>query len=152
MPRSDLDARMVGPLAFVLLAACVHGTVSVPPRRLGDAMIEVAMRFERAGRAVLANRWGLASYDLTELGEVFDDDLIASKWMGNAEVARLAHRFDADALLPLRDAVRAKDGAASEAAFAAAATACNACHRAAGMAFIEIPSTLGSSVPAIETR
>ena len=143
--------RVVTRLLLVALAACVHDARPAPSRRLGDAMIEVGMRFERVGRAILASRWQLARYDLAELSEVFGEDLPRSGWLGKPEVARLARTFDAEMLAPLRDAVQAKDRTRCEAAFIRAARACNACHAAAHFGFIEIPATLGSTVPAIES-
>jgi hypothetical protein len=134
----------------VALAACTRDAHPAPTRRLGDAMLEIGLRFERAGRAVAAARWELARYDITELGEVFEDDLFASKWMGNADVARLGRSFRASSIPTLGTAVGSRDRDRSAQAFAEAARACNACHVAAGMAFIEIPEAIGANVPAIE--
>ena len=135
--------------ALLLLAACAAQPRPVAaPRRLGDAMVETAMRFQRAGRAVLAGRWELAAYDIHELEEVFGEDLAASPWQGNPKLPALAHAFHTD-LVALRDAARAHDRTAFETAVAHAAQSCNGCHKSADMAYIEIPTLLGEEVPVI---
>lgn len=110
-------------------------------------MTEVGLRFKRAGEAVLAGRWELATYDVNELEEVFEDDLFTSKWMGHAAISRLAHGFTATSIPELRDSVRRRDRPGFESAIAHAARACNECHRATQMAFIEVPEALGANVP-----
>ncbi|MCB9572485.1 MAG: hypothetical protein H6709_10395 [Kofleriaceae bacterium] len=119
------------------------------PRRFGDAMAEVGRRFERAGRAVIAGRWDLADYDLGELGEVFDDDLrhAARPEDVPSDPQPAIAEFAATALPRLQAAVRAHDRAGYDAAVAAAAQACNACHEASAKAFIVVPSATGAAVP-----
>jgi hypothetical protein len=145
-------SRVAPFLAAFALAACAAqapGPVA-PTRRLGDAMDETGQRFARAGRAVLAGRWELAGYDLHELDEIFSDDLASSSWHGKPALAQLAKRFEGHEVAELAAAVRAHDRAAYEHAVADAARACNGCHRAAEMAYIEIPESLGAEVPNIE--
>ena len=134
------------------IGSCGHSARPVSrsgPRRVGEAMLEVGMRFERAGRAVLNERWELAAYDVDELEEIFEDDLFRSKWMGNTEVARLAREFTARSIPALRGAVRGHDHTSTVSAAADAARSCNACHRAAGLPFIQISESLGASVPVL---
>ncbi len=107
------------------------------------------MRFGRAGRAVLAGRWELAGYDLHELDEIFSDDLSTSGWHGKPQLADLAKTFQAQRITALRTAANAHDRAAYEHAVADAARACNECHKAADMAYIEISATLGAEVPTV---
>ena len=136
--------------ALLFLAACAAQPRPVAtPRRLGDAMVETAMRFQRAGRAVLAGRWELAAYDIHELEEVFGEDLAASPWQNNPKLPPLAQQFHAQDLAALKVAVRAHDRVAFETAVAHAAQTCNGCHKTADMAYIEIPTLLGEEVPVI---
>ena len=107
------------------------------------------MRFGRAGRAVLAGRWELAGYDLHELDEIFADDLASSSWHGKVQLVPLAQDFASHRLPALRAAANAHDRAAYEHAAADAAHACNECHKAAEMPYIEISPMLGVEVPVI---
>ncbi len=139
----------------LLVVGCGHHPVPVAAhgsRRVGDAMLEVGMRFEQAGHAMLADRWDFAGYEMEELQEIFEDDVLTSKWMKNPEVARLAHQFTTRSIPALRAVVQGHDRPRSVAAVADAARACNDCHRAAGMAFIKISESLGASVPMIATE
>lgn len=134
-------------LAFVL--ACSPTVRPTAPRRLGGAMAEIGTRFTRAGRAVLADRWGLANYDIAELGEVVTHDWTDASWKGNQEVEKDARDFAVTTFPKLQMTVRGHARAAAAAAFAEAARACNACHHAAAMDFIEVPEALGAESPAI---
>jgi hypothetical protein len=112
-------------------------------------MMEIGLRFERTGRAAIVGRWELAAYDVDELEEVFRGDLIPSSWTEHAGVARLAHDFVTATLPALHSAVQRRDRQALEDAFTATARACNACHVAAGMSFIEISETIGQRAPVL---
>lgn len=138
-------------LAAVALAACVHAPTPAP-RRLGDAMAELGTRFARSGLAVRAGRWELARYDVDELAEIFEDDLPSRAWAAHPRTAHAARAFDRDIVPTLRAAVTGRDVSACEQAFARAARACNACHVAAGFPFIEVPATLGATVPNVSAR
>jgi cytochrome c556 len=129
-------------LVFVAVVACSHPVQpTAPKRRAGDLMIEVGMRFERSRRAVLANAWELAAYDLHELREVFDDDLLPGKWSDNPAMQHDAHQFTAGALAQLEAAARVHDRAAWDTAYPATVQACNACHATAHVAFLAIDSS-----------
>lgn len=120
-------------------------------RRYGDVMSEIGRRFERTGRAVASQRWDLAGYDLGELAEVFSTDVPIAVRPPDVRIDLRpgATAFAATYPGPLRNAIEAHDRAAFDAAFARAAEGCNACHRSAGMGFIEIPSVPGLSVPLV---
>jgi len=107
-------------------------------------MREVGARFERIGRAILAERWELADYDADELAEI---DLT---WSHHREVAQLGATFHARLIPELAAAISHRDRDQAARAFATTAAACNACHVAAKMAFIEISSQLGAAVPVVE--
>jgi hypothetical protein len=115
-------------------------------------MEEAGRRFERAGRAVIAGRWDLATYDLHELDEIFAEDLAASSWHGKAELSAMALQFQKQQLVALRVAVGSHDRGAFAHAAANAARACNACHKKAVQAYIEISETLGADVPLLDEK
>ncbi len=134
-------------LAIVLVAACVQPPRAPQPRRLGEAMIEMANRFERAGRAAAADRWDLASYDLAEIDELIERDLDGH--MFRPAPRHLLDTFVTATLPELRRASSQRDGRAYEVANAQAARLCNDCHRASDKAFIEISESLGDVAPRI---
>lgn len=141
--------KPTGVLLLAMLVACSQRARPTTPRRLGGAMAEMGTRFTRAGRAVLADRWGLANYDIAELGEVLEHDWTDASWKGNQQVEKDARDFATTTFPQLQMTVRGRDRAAAATAFAAAARACNACHHAAGFDFIEIPEALGAESPAL---
>ena len=115
-------------------------------------MSETGARFEQIGRAALAGRWQLASYELGELGEIFHEDLAGSRWQGNDRLPPLAHRFATEDLAALQAAIVAHDRAAFGQAVARASATCNACHRAAAKPYIEVSESPGTEVPVMRTR
>ena len=66
-------------LALVVLAGCARSAEAPPPSApavsYGAAMADVARRFELLGRAAQGGRYALASYELGEIGEVFEGTL-----------------------------------------------------------------------------
>lgn len=118
-------------------------------RRYGDVMTEVARRFERSGRAVVAGRWDLAAYDVGEIEEVFEQDIPTAEQPSEVHVdlRPIAQAFASTHPAALHQAIAAHDRAAFASAFAAASTMCNTCHAAAGKPFIEVPSVPGEPVP-----
>jgi hypothetical protein len=110
-------------------------------------MIELANRFERAGRAAAADRWDLASYDLAEIDELVERDLDAHTFRPASR--HLLDTFVAVTLPELRRASSQRDGRAYELANAQAARLCNDCHHASDKGFIEISEGLGDVAPRI---
>ena len=115
-------------------------------------MAELGSRFERAGNAVIANRWDLANYDIAELGEVVKHDWTPASWKGNQKVEELASEFATRTQPALQMTVRGRDRDAAARVFAEAARGCNACHKAAGVAFIEVPEALGAPTPVLNPQ
>lgn len=136
---------------LIMLATCTHAAspAEAPHKRSGPSMLEVGIRFERAGKAALALRWDLASYDLVEIGEVFEADFATAKWLANADAPRLLRKFTDETVPALQQAAKRRDPDAFKLAVAAAARACNECHRATGKTFLEISETLGAPVPTV---
>ena len=153
------------PVTFASLLAVLVGCSSLPsepapelPRsagpegpRYGALMAEIGPRFERAGRAAGAGAWELADYDLHELEELFEDDAPGASAPADVttDLPGGMADFARGPLAELRRAAASHDGAAFASAYAAAAGACNACHRDAGRGFLLIPTVQGEEVPAI---
>jgi hypothetical protein len=166
MSRCPLPARFrrgFG-LVAVLLGACTRPASEPPPAppppaaapapaapiSYGNAMADVARRFELLGRAAVAGRFELADYQLGELGEQFEDTLPHASLPreGHPEVLpAISSAFVHTNLPELQRALASRDHAAVLAAFERTARACNGCHRASGHGFIEIPLVAGRSVP-----
>jgi hypothetical protein len=125
-------------LALVVVSCSHPAPPTAPARRAGDLMIEVGARFERCQRAIAAGAWELAAYDLHELREIFDDDLLPGKWSGNPAMQHDAHAFIVGPLSQLEAAARVRDRAAWDSAHAATVTACNACHATAHVGFLVV--------------
>jgi hypothetical protein len=118
--------------------------------RLGNVMVEVARRFEIAGRAANANRFELAEFEVGEIGELFEDDVPNAelpKEGPTAHIPTVAKGFLEANVPELKKAAAAKDHDAFAAAFQRAASICNACHQAAAKGFIQVPSEPGKAVP-----
>jgi hypothetical protein len=128
-------------------------TMASPQPRYGELMAEVGHRFETMGRAAKAHRYELATFELDELGEVFEEDLPHAerpKVPTEVNLEGLAEAFHRTHPPELRAALERHDLAAFAKAFARAADTCNGCHKVTGHAFIEIPGTPGSAVPKLD--
>ncbi len=116
----------------------------------GSVMADVSRRFELLGRASSAGRFELADYQLHELEEVFEESLPRAilPREGHPEVLPgMLSSFAKSSLPDLKAALESKDPARVADAFKRTATACNACHRASGHGFIEVPLETGRSIP-----
>jgi hypothetical protein len=120
---------------------------------LGEVMLQVAHRFEYAGRAAAANRWELASFEVGELEELFENDVPRAslpKEGPTAQIPGLAKTFLQTMVPELGKAAAAGDHVAFAAAFQRASAMCNACHQSAEKGFIEVPSVPGQPVPVLD--
>lgn len=145
-------------LAALVLAACAQPPPPAKPvhRRGGELMIEVGTRYPRLPREIAAGSWELAAYDVHEMRETFEDDLLPRSWNDNPTMQHEAKTFLAGPLAALEASARTRD-AGWRAAFDATTKACNACHATAHVAFIVIDKdgylsgagygTLGSRSP-----
>jgi hypothetical protein len=148
------------PIALVLSASCSKTGASPPsakesaePPGLGDVMVQVARRFEIAGKAAAANRYELAAFEVGEIQELFENDVPRAslpKEGPTAQIPAMAKVFLETIPPELTKAAAAKDRAAFAAAYGHAAATCNACHASAAKGFIEIPSVPGQSVPLLD--
>ena len=138
-------------LGLVALLSCNERGSAVPAPRFGDLMTQVGRRFELLGRAANARRWELASFELGELRETFND--VPNAVMPSdvkADLPQLARGFVPAIESTLEAAFAKRDPAGVATAFASAAQACNGCHQAAGKPFIEIPLKPGETVPRLD--
>jgi mono/diheme cytochrome c family protein len=116
-------------------------------------MVQVARRFEIAGRAATANRFELAEFEVGELEELFEDDVPNSelpKEGPTAHIPAVAQGFLKANLPEMKKAAATKDPVAFQDAFQRAASICNACHQASAKGFIQIPAVPGKPVPDLD--
>ena len=129
-------------IAIALVSACTGAVPLAKPehRRGGELMIEVGVRFAHASREAAAGSWELATYDLHELREAFEDDLLTKTWADNPTMKHEASGFLAGPLAQLEATARTRDEGTWASSFAATTKGCNACHTAGHVAFIVIGS------------
>jgi len=88
---------------------------------MGEVMALVGRRFEVAGRAMVANRFELAEFEVGELGELFEDDVPGAelpKEGPTGHIPAMAQAFLQTNVPELKKAAAAKDPAAFREAFA----------------------------------
>lgn len=120
---------------------------------LGNVMVQIARRFEIAGRAAVANRFELAEFEAGEIEEAFGDDVPQAtlpKEGPTAHIPAMAKAFLTTNAPELKKAAAAKDPKAFEAAFQRMSAACNGCHQASAKGYIQVPSVPGKSVPDLD--
>jgi hypothetical protein len=144
-------------LLFVVAVGCSQrsapSSTSAPRDGLGNVMVQVARRFEIAGRAATANRFELAEFEAGEIEELFESDVPGAelpKEGPTAHIPAMAKAFLDTNAPELKKAAGAKDRVAFAVAFQHAAAACNACHQSSGKGFIQVPSEPGRGVPELE--
>jgi hypothetical protein len=126
---------------------------AAPKVGLGTVMVEVAHRFETAGRAANANRFALADFEVGELKELFETDVPSAelpKEGPTSHIPAMAKAFLEGSAPELKKAAAQGNRAAFAAAFQHAASVCNACHQTAAKGFIVVPSEPGKAVPDLE--
>jgi hypothetical protein len=159
--------RRIPVLALLVLSvSCSRGTSSAvdgpppggssaasPKVGLGNVMVEVARRFEIAGRAANANRFELAEFETGEIEELFGSDVPNAempKEGPTAHIPTMAKALLETAAPELKKAAAARDHVAFAAAFQHMASMCNACHQASAKAFIQVPTEPGQMVPVLD--
>ena len=129
------------------------GAAGVPKESLGNVMVQVARRFEIAGRAATANRFELAEFEVGEIVETFETQVPGAelpKEGPTAHIPAMAKAFLEASAPELKKAAAAKDRVAFATAFRGAASMCNACHQASAKGFIQVPSEAGKGVPDLD--
>jgi hypothetical protein len=102
---------------------------------LGEIMTATQMRHSKLWFAGRAGNWPLASYELDELQEGFEDAVRFHPTHKDAPISDLLPRMTAAPLAQLDRAIAGKDVAEFTRAFDALTAACNACHQAAHFGF-----------------
>ncbi len=151
-----MKSAMYPGLLALTLAPLVGCTREPPPAQkqgLGNVMVQVARRFELAGRAAQANRFELAEFEAGEIEETFENDVPGAELPKEGPTAQfppLAKAFLETNARELREAAARKDRASFDLAFQHAAAACNGCHEASAKPFIHVPSVPGKPVPDVD--
>jgi hypothetical protein len=150
----DIRPTLSAAALVALVVSCSRSPAPAPAPAdapgLGEVMVQVARRFEVAGKAAAANRFELATFEADELGELFENDVPRAtlpKEGPTAQIPGMAKVFLDTAPKELAKAAASKDPAAFATAFRNAAALCNACHTSAEKGFIEVPSVPGQAVP-----
>lgn len=124
-------------LCTFLLAGCSHAPASGYTPGLGEFMAATQMRHTKLWFAGRAGNWRLASYELDELQEGFDDAVRFNPVHKGAPVpvAELLPRITAAPMQELRKAVAHRNKSDFRDAFDTLTAACNTCHRAENYGF-----------------
>ncbi len=126
-------------VAMLLLPSCRQATEAYEPG-LGEIMTLQQMRHTKLWLAGQAKNWDLASYEMDELNEGFDDVLKFHPTHKDSPVAPkdAIPRMVTQPLAELRAAVDKKDAAGFEAAYDKVTAACNSCHDAMNFGFNKV--------------
>jgi len=136
--------------AAVLAASCSRPSAPASLEEpyhpgFGEIMSFQQMRHTKLWFAGQAGNWDLASYELDELGEGFDDVVKYYPTHKESQVSPrdVIPRMATPALDALKKAVEAKDRAAFEGAYDELTTGCNNCHQAMRFGFnrVQRPAT-----------
>lgn len=125
--------------AFGALLALLSGCAAPSQDRyrpgLGEIMSLQQMRHTKLWFAGQAGNWPLATYELDELKEGFDDAARLYPTRDDVPIAVLVRDLTAGPLQQLGDALGDQDQLEFNAAFDSLTAACNACHEAAHFGF-----------------
>jgi hypothetical protein len=135
-------------LVALLGSACRQAPAAYAPG-LGEIMTLQQMRHTKLWLAGEAGNWGLAAYEVKELGEGFDDVLAFHPTHEESPVAPkdAIPRIMTVPLADVRAAVEKKDQKAFEPAFDALTKGCNDCHQATNFGFNVVQRPIGNPYP-----
>jgi hypothetical protein len=116
---------------------------------LGEMMTLQQMRHVKLWLAGEAENWDLASYELDELGEGFDDIVKFHPTHKDSPVAPkdAIPRMMTEPIKELRAAVDKKDARMFAAAYDTLTAACNNCHQATNFGFNRVQKPAGNPYP-----
>jgi len=116
---------------------------------LGEMMSLQQMRHAKLWFAGQAQNWELASYEIDELGEGFDDVVKYHPTHKDSPVAPkdAIPRMVTEPIKELRDAIDKKDARAFTLAYDALTASCNSCHKATNFAFNTVQTPAGNPYP-----
>jgi hypothetical protein len=138
-------------LGSLLFLACIVGSTGstaatghVLPKHpqyvpgLGEFMGGIQLRHAKLWFAGQAQNWPLASYELDEILEAFDDIAIYQPQIDNKPAKQLIDTTVGKPLERLKSSISSKDAAGFVTAFDSLSQACSACHASAHHDFIVI--------------
>jgi hypothetical protein len=155
-PRQRISTLVPAALALLLVAGCGSpaGTASrASPQAsdsgyvpgFGELMSLQQMRHIKLWFAGDAENWALATYEIDELGEGFDDVVAYHPTLGKKPVAPrdIVPQLVREPLDSLRAAVSRGDSRAFRSAYDMLTLACNNCHQAMEFAFnkVRVPTS-----------
>jgi hypothetical protein len=113
--------------------ACSHGYTP----GLGELMSLQQLRHDKLWRAGQTGNWELASYELDELGEGFDDVVLYHPTHKDSplKLSDIVPKIMGQPIQKTRAAIEAKDAQAFSDAFDALTAGCNSCHQATNFGF-----------------
>lgn len=134
---SRSSAIALSAVLSVAISGCEHQPPATYVPGLGEIMAATQMRHTKLWFAGQAGNWPLASYELDELKEGFED---AVKYHPThkdapAPIARLLPAIMAGPLDAMEGAISAQDRGKFVTAFDALTGGCNACHQAVNFGF-----------------
>jgi len=144
-----MDTRMLSVGAGVLLAAVSYSFTSQKPESktwqpgLGEFMQGIQHHHAALYFAGQAANWELASFELKELEEGFHDANTYVPLHEGVNVKELLDSIVPPATKPLHEAIVTGDKSKFTAGFQVLTVACNACHAAAKVPFLEIIEPTG---------
>ena len=143
--RARYRVCTAGPAVLLALALVACNRSGEPPAALpagyvpglGEIMTLQQMRHTKLWLAGQAGNWELASYELDELGEGFDDVVRFHPTHKDAPLAPrdLIPRMVVGPLSRVRAAVERKDSATFAESYDALTASCNSCHSAMNIGF-----------------
>lgn len=131
-----LLCALAGTLALISSAEPQSRKAYVPG--LGEFMTSIQLRHAKLWYAGAAGNWELASHQLHELKEVFEDTAEFSPTYKGLPIEAMIKANMGKPLDDLGNAIGAKDNGAFARAFDAMTEACNICHAGTERAFIVI--------------
>ncbi len=162
-PKAIVRMRICFSMLFIgwLIVSACHQRSSSPATEapaitseaytpgLGEIMTLQQMRHTKLWLAGEAQNWDLATYELDELNEGFDDVLRFHPTHKESPVAPkdAIPRMVKVPLMELRAAVEKKDTAAFEQAYDNLTAACNSCHSATNFGFNVVQRPIGNPYP-----
>ena len=150
---------MITRLSFLAAGALLTASASFrapagDPKRwqpgLGEFMQGIQHHHAALFFAGQTANWELASFELKEIEEGFDDARTYQPTHEGVDVKSLLETLGPPATKPLHDAISAGDRGKFAEGFKVLTTACNACHAAAKVPYIEIIEPTG--LPTVNQR
>lgn len=105
---------------------------------LGEFMSAIQMRHAKLWFAGKGRNWQLASYELDELKEAFEDAAKYQPEFKGKPIAKIIAPMTAEPVAQLEKAIEAKDSVRFVRAYDSLSHACSACHQATDHGFISI--------------